>query len=260
MKKNLKALVTTFAAVFAFLAVFGLNSMTANAETHTMSVRYMGSPVNAWCWQYGSEYNISNPGLNIAIIGGYITEGDHVVIYPGDSTSVPDLNLGTKKLGSLTLHQNAHAVITFGGASECYVLSGAYAAIHGSVDKAVAYDATNVSFYDNVGDLMYYFNGSKASNITVGGTVGYFHSFDEKANAASTEYYNVEAGAFKMTNGTDETPEAKRSATASASAPSKADGEYDKVPKTADSNVTLYLLLGASACLAGGLLLRKKEN
>lgn len=279
MKKTIKALVTTLAAA-ACVVLFAGNGITAKAAGDTFSVKFVGGDVKEWRYQVGQSFDDTGAHMGISVLVNGMKAGDNVVVYPATGDNAPALDLGTeKKLGSLTIHQGVTAIVKMAGADKVYVLAGSTSAITGDVKSAVVYDKAVCTFNSNVTDLVLNTSGSKASSLTVGGTLGRFCVYSLTEEKKEYEFFDVEKGAFVMTDGVNYTPDNKRKAAASddynktmneqttatapttPSAPTSTDaGDYDKVPKTGDSYIALYLGLASVLCAAGAMALRKKEN
>lgn len=289
MKKRIRALVSmlTAAAVLALLPGSCTLPVRA-AEPTTYAVQYMAGDINQWRFITGSTFDATQAHMGADVLPSILKDGDSVVVYNGADKPTKELNLGTAKLGNLTVYQNATAIVYTGGVTDCYILAGAYCAVNGDVTNAYLYDNTTCTFNNNVLDMTLYVSDQAHSNITCGGTVGRFCIYSTTADKKLNEFFNIVDGAMSLKDGTTYIPSGKYSGTpteeytqamTNASAPAapestqtpaagtttpatggSSDSEYDSVPKTGDSSVYLWLLCASAACFAGSLLLRRKEN
>lgn len=284
MKKRSKALVLSLAAA-VFLVLLPLAApLTARAEEPaTFSLKYFSD--RGWRCQPLAEFQESEGDGSLGYLELYLKDGDHVVIYPGDNTDQV-LDLSAVKLGSLTVHQNANAVVKTNGIKDCYVLAGSTCAINGDVTNAYLYDSVTCNFNNNVLDMTFYVQNDNpvvpdGSTIACLGTVGRFYVHSLSMDSAVNTFYNVKTGGLIMQNGSFWMPEGTYSrtpseeytkATESASAPAanaaptpapapvSSSDEYDPVPKTGDSAAYLWLFPAAVLFGVGSLVLRKKAN
>ncbi|MCM1026870.1 MAG: hypothetical protein NC432_10575 [Roseburia sp.] len=287
MKKRSKAVILSLAAVVLLVLLPLVSSFTAQAEeAATYSLKYFSD--KGWRCQPGSEFRQSEGDADLNYLNLYLKDGDHIVIYPGDNTDQM-LDLSAVKLESLTVHQNATAVIKTNGIKDCYVLAGATCAINGNVTNAYLYDSVTCNFNDNVRDMTFYVQNSNpvspdGSNIACVGTVGRFYVHSLSTDSAVNTFYNVKTGGTIMQNGYFWMPEGTysrtpseeyTSATESSSAPAastpnaaptpapapvSSSDEYDQVPKTGDSLAYLWLFPAAAVFGACSFILRKKSN
>lgn len=279
MKKSIKSIVSILAAIAVLVMVPAGNVLPVKAaEPVTYSIKYIGGSVNDWRFQPGSTFDDGGYHWSIYLLNQDLKDGDAVVIYPGEVTPNKELNLGTVKLGNLTIYQNAHAVVLTGGIKDCYVLAGSTSAINGNVTNAYLYDGTTCTFNNDVLDMTLYFNGAApTSNLSCAGTVGHFKGVSNDNGRIHYEFYSISKGAFLIENGISLIPYEKCSplpteeylqaaeaasvpATAAENNTSKDTSEYDKVPKTGDSSVYLWLFCASAFCFAGSRMLRKKTR
>lgn len=288
MKKRIRSLVLTLAAAALLVLLPQSNVLTVKADgPETYSVAYIEGTYNEWRYQPGSVFDEPKGHGSLGELLLKLKDGDSVVVYQVGTPNNKALDLGSVKLGNLTVYQNARAVISTGGIKDCYVLAGAYTAINGDVTNAYIYDAPNTAapntttctFNNNVIDMYLYMTRDPATNISCGGTVGHFHATYADNGDYYAECYDIHAGKFSFLNGyinvpewahgsgpSDEYLKAKgesETKTESVQAPStgkNTSDEYDKVPKTGDSNPVFWLLLASAACFGGSCLLRKKES
>lgn len=276
MKKRIRSFVRTLAAAALLALLPQSNALTVRADSpETYSVAYIEGTYNAWRYQPGAAFDEPKGHGPLSELLLKLKDGDSVVVY---QVAAPkkELDLGSVKLGSLTIHQGTTAIVHTGGVRDCYVLAGAYAAINGDVATAHVYDTVTCNFNNNVLDMYLYLSRNPGSNIHCIGTVGYFKASyadtgdyyaafcDIKANQDIYKggHFNVPDWAYGSAL-SDEYLQAKAAAEAeTAQTPStgkNTSDEYDKVPKTGDSSPVFWLLLASAACFGGSCLLRKKE-
>lgn len=273
MKKRIKSFVSILAAIAVLVMVPAGNVLPVKAaEPVTYSLQFFGGDINQWRFQVGSTFDAAKVHMGADVLPTYLKDGDSIVVYSGTSAPAKELNLGTVKLESLTVHQNATAVVRTGGINNCYILGNSTSAINGNVTNAYLYDKVNCTFNDNVTEMTLYYTEVPYSNLTCGGTVGHFSAVLLNQSNAKKYYdiYDVSAGALNLQYGYLITKNDKYSTTPSAqnsqatengsAASSGSSSEYDKVPKTGDSSVYLWLFCASAFCFAGSRMLRKKTR
>lgn len=285
MKKRIRSLAFTLVAAALLTLLPRSNVLTVKADgPETYSVAYIEGNYNEWRYQPGSVFDEPKGHGPLVELLLKLKDGDSVVVYQVGAP-IKTLDLGSVKLGNLTVYQNVrNAIIFTGGVKDCYVLAGAFVAINGDVTAAYVYDApktdsnaTQCSFNNNVIDMYLYMTRNPATSISCGGTVGHFHATYADNGDNFAERYDIHAGQLIVNNGlilpelacgsgpSDEYLQAKGESekkTESVQAPStgkNTSDEYDKVPKTGDSDPVFWLLLASAACFGGSFLLRKKE-
>lgn len=284
MKKRCKALVLTLMAAVLLVLLPPSNALTARAdEPATYSLKYFG--VGGWRCQPGSTYVDGVGDGDLDYLNVYLKDGDSIVIYGGDTPFDP-LDLSAVKLNNLTIHQNTTVVVNTGGVKDCYVLAGCYCAVNGDVTNAYLYDTTVCTFNNNVLDMTLYVDGNvpQGTSISCYGTIGRFYVHSLTSDIGVGVFYDVKTNGLIVQDGkfcmptekysptpTEEYTKAMEGADAPAAAPAPAptpaapststsSDEYDRVPKTGDTSVSLWLFLAAAAASAGSLLLQKKAN
>lgn len=278
MCKKIKMLVSMLAAAAMLVLLPGGSAMTAKAEANTYSLKYIGGTINDWRFMPGSTFED-----NVAHRETYylttqdLKDGDHIVIYSGDTAPNKELDLSGFRLGSLTVYQNAKVTIHTNGIKDCYVLAGASAAINGEVTNAQLYDNVTCNFNSNVLDIVLHISGDPQSNIACAGTVGMFQILKDPDDSKAL-LYNIPNNTMRYVNGSIQfpvwdaspteaylqaknaasgagtTPDAAPEATPAPADPAPSGGassEYDKVPKTGESSRAGLLigLVGAAAIL-----------
>lgn len=276
MKKRIRSLVFTLVAVALLMLLPQSNVLTVKADgPETYSVAYIAGTYNAWRYQPGSAFDEPKGHGPLSELLLKLKDGDNVVVYQvADPTK--ELDLGSVKLGNLTVHLGTTAIVRTGGVKECYVLAGAYTAINGDVTTAHVYDVTSCNFNNNVLDMYLYLSRNPGSNIHCVGTVGYLKATYADNGDYFASFCNIKANQDIFKDGhfnipdwaygsdlSDEYLQAKAAAeaetTPAPSAGKNTSDEYDKVPKTGDSSPVFWLLLASAACFGGSYLLRKKQ-
>lgn len=280
MHKKMKLFVSMLASA-AMLVFLPGSALTARAaEGNTYSLKYFGGDINDWRYVSGSTFEDGMYHRELYTLTTYdLKDGDHIVVYPSDVEPGKNLDLGSFKLGSLTVHQGAHAVVSAGSIKDCYILSGAYASVNGDITNASLYDNTTCTFHNNVLYMALYITDTPHSNISCSGTVGEFRIYTT-AGESKGAYYDIPANTMRLTDGTIQFPvwspnpseaylQAKAAADGTASnqtpanetpadssspsapAADTASDEYDKVPKTGEdaSGIWVIALTGAAVAL-----------
>ena len=278
MKKKLKALVSLLAAAAVLALLPGSNTLTAKAEeAKTYSVKFIGGEINDWRYVAGSTFDDTAYHREIYYLNLDLKEGDAVVVYAGDTSPNKELHLADVKLGNLTIHQNASAIVFTGGVTDCYVLAGAYTAINGDVRNAYLYDTTTCTFNSNVLDMVLNISDAPHSNISCAGTVGHFRTVSS-VGANTYEFYDIAQNAMRMVNGSyqitqysptpsDSYLQAMNSTSDTTAAPapsstttSVSSDEYDKVPKTGEHSMVIWFVCAAAVLFTGSYVLYRKTE
>lgn len=282
MHKKMKLFVSMLAAAAMLVLLPGGNAMTAHAEeAKTYSIKYIGGDINDWRYVSGNTFEDGMYHRELYYLKlDELKDGDHIVIYAGDTAANMELDLSGYKLGSLTVYQNATAAVFTGGVKDCYVLAGAVAAINGDVTNAHLYDSVTCNFNNNVQDMVLHISDNPQSTIACAGTVGMFQVLDDSKNDTKGIFYSIPNNTMRFYGGgiqfpnwsyepTEEYLQAKAAASETTAAPEATpapagdSSEYDKVPKTGESSQSVWLisLVGAAAILlAGSYRLYKKTN
>lgn len=290
MNKKIRMFVSMLAAAAMLVLLPDGNVMTAAAEeANTYSVKYIGGDINDWRFLPGSTFDDSAYHREIYyLMTENLKDGDHVVVYGGDVTPNKELDLGSFKLGSLTVYNNAQVVILTGGVKDCYILANASASVNGAVTNAHLYDSTTCNFNGNVVDMTLHDASEPHSNISCAGTVGYFR-IEDNTGSSKGDFYDIPKNTMRYVNGTiqfaqwsytptdaylqlkaaaegttaapaPETPASAPEPSAPAPAGDAASNEYDKVPKTGDSNQAVWLIGAAAILFAGSHRLYRKAK
>lgn len=287
MHKKMKLFLSTLAAAAMLVLLPGGNAMTAHAEeAKTYSLKYIGGTVNDWRYVEGSTFEEGMYHRELYYLTlDQLKDGDHIVVYAGDTAPNKEVDLSAYKLGSLTVYQNATIVIHTKGIRDCYALAGSYTAVNGDVTNAHLYDNVTCNFNNSVLDMVLHTAGDPHSNIACAGTVGMFQILQDPDNSRGI-FYDIPNNTMRYVDGAVQFPtwsaepsaaylQAKAAGTTTPAAPEatptpaapapggNASSEYDKVPKTGENSQTGWLigLVGAAVVLfAGSYGLYKKAN
>lgn len=277
--KKLKALVITLAVAALMVLLPEATSVTANAaEAKNYAVKYISND-SQWRYQEGSTFDESKYHREIYYLLQDLKDGDKVAVY-SDVSNASELNLGSVKLGELTICGTVWAPVRTGGVTLCNVLAGSTCSISGDIDTAHVYDVATVTFVSNVTELIATAKGTEFySNIGCGGTVWHLHAYSEDQPRSFYDLYNFQANKLDITNGNLQTASYHYDSAAPAtptptvaptatpapntsnpgSASSSSD-EYDDVPKTGEVNVIVWLLAIAAISLVGSQILRRNAK
>lgn len=290
--KKFKALVSMLAIAAMLTLLPGSNSLTASAAGNTYAVKCIDGK---WYYQAGSTYDDSIlPHREVYyLLTEDLKEGDAVVVY-NDEDNAPMLDLGSVRIGNLTIPQNnKFTMVTAGSYDLCYVLGGSICSITGPVQNAYVYDYPNpatCSFRSNVSNLEVLANTTDGLHLNLGcsGTVRHLY-----AHAEGKTYYDLygfaadtlsfENGTLKdpwrfsttpsaedlamqaeleAGNQTQQTEEPAPTQTPAPQNPGNSDDDlYDDVPKTGYSvpylHVYLWLFCTAMACFLGSRIVKR---
>ncbi len=292
--KKFKTIVSMLAIAAMLTLLPGSNMLTASAEGDTYAVKYVDGK---WCYQKGSSYDDSIlPHREVYyLLTEDLKEGDAVVVY-NDKSDAPLLDLGSVRIGNLTIPQNnAFTMVSAGSYDLCYVLGGSTCSITGPVQNAYVYDypsPARCSFNSNVSNLEVLANTSDglSLNLGCGGTVRHLYAHTEgktyyDLSGFSANTLSIENGVLKDPWRFSTTPSADDLAmqekleaanqgqsqdqaqatppaqTPAPQNPANSDDLYDDVPKTGDSvpylHVYLWLFGTAALCFLGSRIFKK---
>ncbi len=201
MHKKIKLFVSMFVMAAMLVLLPGANALNANAEGNTYSLKYFGGSINDWRYVSGGTFEDGMYHRELYTLKALdLKDGDNIVVYGGDVSPAKDLDLGNVKLNSLTVYQNARAVVITGGIKDCYVLAGAYASINGAVTNAYLYDTTTCTFNNDVLDLTLYITDRPHSDISCAGTVGCYQTVSS-IGASTGVYYDIPKNTMRVEKG-----------------------------------------------------------
>ena len=285
--KKIKNIVTmlTVAAMLFLLPESSCLKASAD-EPVTYAVKYLADE-KEWVYQENrSAYDDSGTVTSWQVyqLREVLKAGDTVVVY-NDAGDAPALDLGSTRFSNLTISSTGFSVIYTGGVQECHVMSNSSCAVNGDITNAHVYDNSVVNFNGNVQELRIHCTDKVTSSVGVGGTVGHLYAPSDTLPRTFYNLYNFEAGSLIIDqDGNLNTPEWKFSREASDSqttpaqtvqpepapeaqqpaqqAPASSGNadEYDAVPKTGESNLTVWLLCLAGLCMFGSISLRKADK
>lgn len=260
--KKIKKLITVLAAAAAMILLPGAFTITASAEEpNTFILNY--STEDGWYMILDEEKYLENPPHKVmdAFFLG-VKDGDIVVVY-NSVEDAPLLDLRDLHLSNLTVSANVFTMISVGSVDECIFLQSTKCSLTGQVNYAFIFDPCLVNFNSNVQTIDIQVPETNCeSTVGCSGTVGSMRVLF--GNNSSYTMYNFkpdtlyfEEGSLKTAQGNfTMTPPAATPAPAPTSAPQApggSSGEYDKVPKTGESNAFVWLLAAALLCTAVSL-------
>lgn len=285
--KKMKALASMLAAAAVLTLLPGGGALKAEAaEAKNYAVKFCSDEGDngEWRYQEGSSFSDESSGREIYYLLQVLKDDDKVAVYNSES-GAEELNLGSAKLGNLTLCNTSMTVVYTGGISQCYILPNSTCSINGSIDAAYVYDVSAVTFVNNVTDLFVSTDTDDFySNISCGGTVGHFKANSTSVSKTFYDLYNFSQGTFAVSDGVlktgswaytasapaaTETPQATAApqsqataapAASAAAAAQTGSGEYDDVPKTGEGSLVFLLLAASAVCFTGSCILRKKAE
>lgn len=279
--KKIKAFVTTLAAVALLALLPESSALTADAaEAKNYAVKFCPDDNGGeWRYQEGSIFDDEKSDREIYYMLQDLKDGDKVAVYNTES-GAEALNLGTVKLGDLTICGTTFTIVSTGGISQCNVLSGSACSISGNIDNAHVYDVATVTFVNNVTELIATAeNESFDSNIGCSGTVWHFNAYSINAPKTFYDLYNFTQNKLDVSDGNlkteyyyydtslpASTPQPQ--ATTAPSAPAASDtipastasDEYDDVPKTGESSLIFWLFAASALSFTGSCMLKRRTR
>lgn len=279
--KKIKALVTMLAAVALLALLPESSTLKADAaEAKNYAVKFCPNENGGdWRYQEGSTFDDEKSDRGIYYMLQDLKAGDKVAVYNTESDAEA-LNLGTVKLGDLTICGTTFTIVSTGGVSQCNVLPGSTCSISGNIDTAHVYDVATVTFVNNVTELIATAeNESFDSNIGCNGTVGHFNAYSINAPRTFYDLYNFTQNKLDVSDGNLKTESYYYDTSAPASTPqpqatsapsapaasnttaaSSASNEYDDVPKTGESSLIFWLFAASVLSFTGSCILKKRAK
>lgn len=280
--KKLKKIISLLASAALLFMLPGAGTLTASAEEPVSYYVKYHTEDKEWRFQIGSAWDDQGAYRELYYMQQDIKDGD-IVIIDGNG----DLNITLNvRLSNLTLTNASTIVVGTNGIDSCYILGGSRAAVNGDITNAYVYDASSVTFNNNISTLQILGSSDINANVTAAGSVG--HLIGRDNNTTYYDLYNIAQGKLVVENGSLKTSEEHYSTTPSSSgqtasqpvtqesasqtqpaqtqttqaSSSQTSGqasadEYDDVPKTGDSNLVLYLTVAGAVCLLASYALRK---
>lgn len=275
--KKIRVLVTMLTAAALLVLLPGGSTLKAEAaEAKNYAVKYCPDEGDGeWRYQEGSVFDEEEDDRELYYLLQDLKAGDKIAVYNGDATA-PALDLGSVKLGNVTICHTAMTVVHTGGVSECYVLAASACSVSGDIDTAHVYDVATATFAGNVNELIVTAEGeSLGSNVGCSGQVGHLYarsdnyhktfynlySFDKDTLDISEGRLKTDSSHYEKTEPAASNTQASNTAVATpapTAAPSS--GEYDDVPKTGEGNLIFWFLAASVLCFTGSLVLREKSN
>lgn len=205
--QKMRKLVALLAVAAILIGVPGLCSLEASAEgAVTYSVKYV--PANGeWRYQANtSTFDDNAYHRELYYLRQELKAGDLVVVY-NDTPVVPALDLGTTRLGNLTVTASSALVIVYSGdIDECYLLGGSSCAVNANVTNAYVYDTVLCNFNKNVKELNVYPLDQMTATIGAIGTVDHLYAASRTTGTVYHSLYNFQAGALSIQKGVLITP------------------------------------------------------
>lgn len=267
-----------FAAVMAVALVLlplGKNTIEVSAEEPTtFAVQYVEEKGE---WRFlsgGPSFDENAYHRELYYMYQQMKDGDIVVVYNHTDGSVPELDLGDKRISNLTVVYTASFVmINCAQVDEFYTLANTSVSVNSPyIAKADVYDNTVCNFSGNVGTLNFYITDEIDSSVGCTGTVDHLYGYSTTEECVYYDFYNFKADTLRIYDGGFQTPVDYYSTTPAAPTPAPATpapsapaspssgSEYDDVPKTGESSMAMWLLFAATLCAGGSYVLGKKAK
>jgi len=206
MKRIKTLLFMLAAAAFMILLPESASLKAEAAEAKNYAVKFLpdqNKGKGEWRWQEGSEFDEEKGHREMYYLLEQLQEGDKVAVY-NESDGNAVLDLGSVKLGVLTICHPKLAIVHTGGISECQILNSSVCSISGDIDHAYVYDVTAVTFTGNVTELEAISTAkddSFHSVIGCHGEVAHYKAYAEYANRTFHNIYNVQKGKLLVEDG-----------------------------------------------------------
>lgn len=252
--KHFKKFLGIITALILCLAPILGSPMTAHAEgtAVTYYVKYVPS-LNEFRYQIGS-WQDGQEHWALTSLTSNIKDGDLLVVEDNDNIGIK-LEVGVR-LSNLTVVAGNSVVVSANSIDNFYAINDSASSITGDVTNAYVYDKCITNFNSNVKnlnllsekhDLLY-------ATVAVAGTCD--HVYASGKSYKHFEFYNFTANTLRIENGQLKTASTNYSTTPSSGAtttpPATTSGEYDDVPKTADTRFNPLWLVGlAAVCFLG---------
>lgn len=262
-------------AVALVLLPLGINTIEASAEEPTtFAVQYVEEK-GEWRFLSGDpSFDVDAYHRELYYMYQQMKDGDIVVVYNHTDGSVPELDLGDKRISNLTVVCTASfVVINCGQVDEFYTLANTAVSINSpGITKADVYDNTVCNFNCNVGTLNFYITDEIDSSVGSSGTVGHLYGYSLTEDRVYYDFYDFKADTLRIYDGGFQTPSDYYSTTPTAATPTPAPAtssssgsttsgsDYDDVPKTGESSLAMWLLLAAAICAGGHYIIGKKAQ
>lgn len=273
MKKVKKIISLLAASAMLLVASFGSNTLTVEAaEPVTYTLQYDFDD-DDWRFQVGYPWDDTAEHRELYYMEQAIKDGD-IIVVEGENSNSLNLNLNIT-LSNVTLSQSDFVCIGANRIDNVYVTGDSSGSFSGYVDHAYVYNYGIANFNNDVGTLEVQSNENDIrATVGVAGTCA--HLYATASNGATVMYdlYSFRTGSLHMSDGMLNTAESNYSktpgaissatqataSTTTSTSSSAASSEYDDVPKTGESNLTVWLFGIATISFVGSLALRRKSN
>ena len=258
--KHFKKFLSIVAALVLCLAPLFSTPMTANAATATTYyVKYVPS-LNQFRYQLGS-WQEGQEHWHLSALTANIKDGDLLVIDDPNNVGI-SLSVDVS-LSNLTIVAGNSVLASAKKITDFYALNGSISSITGDITNAYIYDNSIANLNNNVNNVIIINSKGDLLEATVAVIGTCDHIVASGKSYKHFEHYNFKANTLYVEKGTLKTAAGNYSTTPSASStpPSNtANGEYDDVPKTADTRFNpLWLVALSAICLAGSIGIRKMK-
>ncbi len=207
MKRIKTLLLMLAAAAFMILLPENVTLKAEAAEAKNYAVKFLPDQNNGsgeWRWQEGSVFDEEKEHSQIYYLLKQLKDGDKVAVYSDTEKSSPTLDLGSVKLGVLTVCHAKLAIIHTGGISECQILNSSVCSISGDIDYAYVYDVTAVTFTGSITELAAISmaeDDSFHSGINCHGQVWHYKAYTENGNRVFHDIYTVQKDKLLVEDG-----------------------------------------------------------
>lgn len=269
----MKKLYTLFTFVLMAVFLLKVNTLSICAEEPTTFYMKYSNTEGKWLYQIGSGWDDTKSGTDSYCLIYDMKDGDYVVI--ADSDAFHELNIDFH-LGNLTLLSGTSCSITAKSIKDCYLLAGSSASIFCNVTNAWVYDNVKANFNNDCLNLELIYDDKPTMAVNLLGTCSYFYAH----NNTSTMYklwnfredlifsdgylktshvnYDIEPS---NTEAVTQTPAVTPAPAPDTSSVADIDySEYDKVPKTGETDRYIWAFGLAALCFSGSFLLKYRKQ
>lgn len=200
--QKMRKFATLLAVAAILIGLPGIYSLQASADgAVTYAVKYVPGS-GEWRYQSNtSSFNDSASHRELYYLRQELKEGDLVVVY-NDTANVPALDLGSTRLGNLTVTSSSSVVVIYcGDITDCYLLDGASCSINANIANAYVYDTVLCNFNKNVNELNVYPLDDMTSTIGCIGTVNHLYAASRTTGKAFYSLYDFQAGSLSIKDG-----------------------------------------------------------
>lgn len=204
--------ITLLAALAILISVPGFCALEVSAEGPvTYAVKYIPS-CKDWRVQVGTSTFDDKAGhWESYYLSQNLKDGDVVVVY-NDSSSVPALKLGSKRLSNLTVTKSSSFTVIYSGdIDSCYLLDGASCSINSNVTNAYVYDNVLCNFNKDVKELNLYPLDNITSSVGCIGNLAHLYAESRSTGKAIYSLYDFQPGTLSFKDGKLATDKSKYS-------------------------------------------------